>query len=127
MERNVNMRIVNPMLPKILENEQINVYVPVASSEGSGVASFNDEQFVVDTDGTVELHPKILEILEDVASGGSNPLYPVYEGEYVIEPSAVEDKVLETKNTLLTKNVTVKAVPLEKVSNVRGGTTAIIA
>lgn len=49
-----------------------------------------------------------------------------YEGDYTITPSRYE-KVLETANKVLSKDVTINAIPYSEVSNLGGGTTFYIA
>lgn len=48
-----------------------------------------------------------------------------YEGNYEIVPKIQEQKLL-TKNKLLTEDVTIKSIPVIKVSNASGGNTVII-
>lgn len=48
-----------------------------------------------------------------------------YEGNYEIVPKVQEQK-LPTKNKLLTDDVTIKSIPVVKVSNASGGNTVII-
>jgi hypothetical protein len=49
-----------------------------------------------------------------------------YSGPYSVTPS-MEPKTLSTKDKLMTKDVTVQAVPVFRVSNTSGGTTVYIA
>ena len=49
----------------------------------------------------------------------------VYQGEYVIEPKAFEDTVLETKYKTMTDNVKVLEIPYFETSN-ESGTTVYI-
>lgn len=48
-----------------------------------------------------------------------------YEGIYEVVPKIQEQKLL-TKNKLLTDDVTIKSIPVVKVSNTSGGNTVII-
>lgn len=48
-----------------------------------------------------------------------------YEGIYEVVPKIQEQKLL-TKNKLLTDDVTIKPIPVVKVSNTSGGNTVII-
>lgn len=50
-----------------------------------------------------------------------------YSGEYEVTPKANAETVLQTKNKLMTDNVTVKKVPIHKTSNSQNGTTVYIA
>ena len=45
---------------------------------------------------------------------------PVYEGDYVITPSAHNQQVLETKDKLLEENVTVLKIPTSETHNQYG-------
>lgn len=51
---------------------------------------------------------------------------PRYNGDYNIIPK-VDEQVLLTKNTLMVDNMTIKAIPVHKVSNTSGGITVYIA
>ena len=48
-----------------------------------------------------------------------------YTGEYNIIPD-FSDQVLETKNKVLTDNVTIERIAVSKVSNLSGGNTVFI-
>lgn len=50
----------------------------------------------------------------------------LYEGEYEVTPK-VESQSLPTKDKVLTEDVTIKAVPIYRVSNTSGGNTVYIA
>lgn len=52
---------------------------------------------------------------------------PEYTGEYVVTPKAREDQILETKGKQMAENVTVKEIPVYRVSNNSGGQTVYIA
>ena len=49
-----------------------------------------------------------------------------YEGEYDVTPSTYKDKVLATRNLVMTKDVTVRKIPQFEVSNTSDGKTLII-
>lgn len=49
-----------------------------------------------------------------------------YEGEYDVTPSTYNDKVLATRNLVMTKDVTVQKIPQFEVSNTSNGKTLII-
>lgn len=55
MEINIRQQVVNPELPKVLENEQLNVYVPMASSDYPGIASYNENHFEISDEGMVSI------------------------------------------------------------------------
>lgn len=67
------------------------------------------------------------EIAKIVDSGGGGTALPAYQGPYTVIPTAYAKQVLATQNTSVMHNITVEAVPIEKVSNTRGGLTATIA
>ena len=49
-----------------------------------------------------------------------------YEGEYDITPSTYNDKVLATRNLVMTKDVMVRKIPQFEISNTSNGKTLII-
>lgn len=49
-----------------------------------------------------------------------------YEGEYDVIPSTYNDKVLATRNLVMTRDVTVRKIPQFEVSNTSDGKTLII-
>lgn len=51
--------------------------------------------------------------------------FPIYEGPYEVDP-AFEDRILETKNTTLTDDVTVNAIIVSRTTNPSGGNTVYI-
>lgn len=53
--QNIFQQRIRPVLPRILQNERVFVYVPKASNTSAGVAYFPDEEFTVASDGKVTL------------------------------------------------------------------------
>lgn len=51
---------------------------------------------------------------------------PIYAGNHTITPRAKEVQVLETKDKVLLKDLTVKEVPYYETSNLSGGNTVYI-
>lgn len=51
---------------------------------------------------------------------------PVYEGTYVVTPSAEEAQTLLTAHKMMLEDVKVEKIPYAEVSNNSGGTTATI-
>lgn len=49
-----------------------------------------------------------------------------YEGDYDVTPSTYNDRVMATRNLVMTKDVTVRKIPQFEVSNTAGGKTLII-
>lgn len=49
----------------------------------------------------------------------------IYRGDYIVEPDFTE-QVLATKNKMLTDNVKVSAIEVQRVSNTSGGRTVYI-
>lgn len=60
---------------------------------------------------------------EYVIPGGS---YPVYEGDYEVTPRLNNDIVLGTQGHLMRDDVTVKEIPVSRVSNPQDGITVLI-
>lgn len=50
----------------------------------------------------------------------------VYEGEYAVTPK-VEAQTMPTKEKVMRDDVTIRAIPVFRVSNTSGGTTVYIA
>lgn len=49
---------VTPNTPRVIDQQEVKVYVPVASSTQKGVAKYNAKDFIVDNNGVVNLkHP----------------------------------------------------------------------
>ncbi len=59
MVKNVIEDAIIPESPKVLPNEQLHVYVPVASNEQKGVAKYYEGHFDVDPNGEVRIKDKI--------------------------------------------------------------------
>lgn len=88
---NVNASAIQPEVPKMLDNEQINVYVPNATSEYPGIAKFDPAHFEVESDGNVKLSENIAEKIES-----SYEILGVTEGELETD----NDKVVPAINEL---------------------------
>lgn len=64
--QNIFQQRIRPVLPRILQEERIFVYVPKASGTSAGIAYFPDDQFTVSSDGKVTLKwPMSLQIEND--------------------------------------------------------------
>lgn len=69
--------------------------------------------------------PSVINLqLQDVSL--INVIGEKYEGEYDVTPSTYIDKVLDTQNLVMTKDVTVRKIPQFEVSNTSNGKTLII-
>lgn len=66
MEINVRSAPIQPEVPKILDNEQINVYVPFATTLYAGIASYDSKHFEFKLPGKVSVHHDITETLNYV-------------------------------------------------------------
>lgn len=55
MARNIIERQIVPDLPKVIDNEQISVYVPIGSSTKPGLLKFDVNDFVIDSNGKASL------------------------------------------------------------------------
>lgn len=77
--------------------------------------------------------PVIIDVVDDITipldvaiqEGVGGGRLPYYEGEYEITPRKIE-QILETKNTSMSNDVTVFAIPYAEVGNLGGGLTATI-
>ena len=83
----------------------------------------------ISADGTLSGTISAPASLSGTITGAANyiKLYPDYDGEYVVTPKAREDQILETKGKQMAENVTVKEIPVYRVSNNSGGQTVYIA
>lgn len=81
-----------------------------------------DIQIAVETetpDVVIEIEEETPEIEIMVESGGEGR--EIYSGEYEVEPKFFEDTVLQTKDKIMARNVTVNEIRIEKVSSPTGG------
>jgi hypothetical protein len=77
-EINVYGGSVTPELPKVLDNEQINVYAPVAGKTFPGLAFFNSSHFSITVGGFVSLLKGGIESIEKVATNGLVETWAVF-------------------------------------------------
>ena len=88
------------------------------TTDGGGAVSIND-----DADGSLEvIADGEMGIITEVVGGD----LPYYTGDYVVTPT-MEQQSLNTKDKILTNNVTVKKIPMYETTNLSGGTTVYIA
>lgn len=73
---------------------------------------------------TVPTAPTIEVQLQDVSL--INVVGEKYEGDYEVTPSTYNDKVMATRNLVMSKDVTIRKIPQFEVSNTAGGKTLII-
>lgn len=55
MERNIVEVLLTPKVPKVIDNQQLMVYIPLATSGTPGVVKPNNEDFTMGSDGTLYL------------------------------------------------------------------------
>lgn len=55
MERNVVEVLLTPKVPKVIDNQQLMVYIPLATGETPGVVKPDDKDFTMGSDGTLYL------------------------------------------------------------------------
>lgn len=55
----------------------------------------------------------------------STPVIPIYDGEYTVTPHFFE-QTLETRDKMMTDDVTVEIIPAYEVPNIAGGLTVTI-
>lgn len=58
---NIVEDIVIPESPRVINGQQVYIYVPVASTSSKGISSYYELHFVVDEEGQVQLNTKYLE------------------------------------------------------------------
>lgn len=64
MEINIRQAVITPELPRVIDNEQINVYVPYASNGSPGIAGYNLAHFEIDSNAVVSIKSNIVEKIE---------------------------------------------------------------
>lgn len=65
-------------------------------------------------------------ITDEVIGQVSNSNFERYNGEYEVAPK-FEEQFLETKDKIMSENVTVHKIPRYDITNTAGGTTVYIA
>lgn len=93
---NVNASPIQPEVPKMLDNEQINVYVPNATSEYPGIAKFDIEHFDVESDGNVKLSENVVEKIKSAYE-----ILGITEGELETENKKVIPAINELNNKFI--------------------------
>jgi hypothetical protein len=66
---NIVEDIVIPESPRVINGQQVYIYVPVASTSSKGISSYYELHFVVDEEGQVQLNTKYLEDFCDILIG----------------------------------------------------------
>jgi len=89
MANNTIERQIIPELPKVIDNEQINVYVPIASATKAGFAKFDVKDFLIDDKGKVRLKYPAKDLVKDA--------------DALLEPSLVKLLDSEFKYTFANK------------------------
>lgn len=77
-EINVYASKVTPELPKLVDNEQTTVYVPVAGVNYPGISFFNPQHFSITVSGLVSLLKGGIEKIEKDHSDGLTDVYAIY-------------------------------------------------
>lgn len=97
-EINVNTQKLVPDKPKVLQNEQIEVYVPAAGVERTGAASFDSNNFNVSKDGKVTLRRNPQRVIVSFITESINGITYAHikfddgtEGRVEVPPIAVPD------------------------------------
>lgn len=93
MENEVNIYAskVTPELPRMLDNEQMTVYVPVAGVNYPGIVFFNPEHFHIAVNGFVSLLKGGIEKIEKVSTEGLITKYGIYLTDGRVEYFTVKD------------------------------------
>lgn len=55
MADNIFQQSIVPVIPKILEGERIYVYVPLATEDTPGIASYNKDDFLISSQGQIKI------------------------------------------------------------------------
>lgn len=67
MVKNVTEEIIVPVNPKVLPREQVSVYIPTASNDNVGIASYDKHHFNV-VNGKVSILPEFLHTQEEISN-----------------------------------------------------------
>jgi hypothetical protein len=89
MEKNIIESIVIPETPKVLPNEKLHVYIPIATVDAKGIASYNEEDFDV-IDGKVFL--KVLPAGTTVTVNGQ--AVKIFDADTVMTETEADEKYL---------------------------------
>lgn len=76
-------------------------------------------------EGKIQVLLKPAEELKAAISLGGAPA-DTYKGIYEVIPTAHQDVVLNVRQKIMAENVTVKSIPIYKMTNTSGGTTVSI-
>ena len=104
---NIFQRQITPVKPKVLEQERIYVYTPIADTSTQGIASYNDTDFKVNR-GVVSLiwpEQMLVEQLADPLANVSNIKLLSDEFEHTNTPATVTNPTTKTTYTSNTAEV----------------------
>ena len=104
---NIFQRQITPVKPKVLEQERIYVYTPIADTSTQGIASYNDTDFKVNR-GVVSLiwpEQMLVERLADPLTNISNIKLLSDEFEHTNTPATVTNPTTKTTYTSNTAEV----------------------
>lgn len=90
-EINVYGGSVTPELPKVLDNEQINVYAPVAGENFPGLAFFNKSHFSIAVNGLVSLLKGGIERIEKIKTENGIDTWGIFLTDGRIEYFTIEN------------------------------------
>lgn len=91
LQNNIFQNRVQPVKPAILQSERVFVYVPKATADNPGIASFNNRDFTVGNDGQVELKWSEQFVIEN--NNVNNPL------ETIAKVKLSNDEFVNTNET----------------------------
>lgn len=84
---------IRPEVPKVLDNEQLNVYVPFATELYAGIAMYNMKHFEFSVPGMVSLHP---DVVSDIDYSRKSIDNETDNTNLVFEDGEYRNKLLET-------------------------------
>lgn len=94
--QNIFQQRIRPVLPRILQDERVFVYVPTAGTSSAGIASFDGEEFNVTADGNVSLRWPMQMQIEN--NNVNNPLQTIARAKFNT------DEFVNTNNEVIIKH-----------------------
>lgn len=140
MANNIFQKQVEAEVPKVLSEERIYVYVPKATNDQAGIATYNQTYFNVDSNGNVSIKPHVFALLNkfnenDFDINGSTDEIDIkwphaYNGdEGIVKVNTngylkFEDNELTTNDTKLEQDFTTKTEYNSIIELIPDGTTS---
>ena len=116
MERNIVEVLLTPKVPKVIDNQQLMVYIPLANSETPGIVKPDDKDFTMGSDGTLYLKVSF--------DAGGKSLAELFAEINATLTSLSNNKQNKTDNNLETVSKQVVGAINENASNINAEESA---